>query len=49
MVKVGVLIDFDNIFPKLISEYTNNEIDHAITNVINKVKTGLSYSGYDRY
>lgn len=38
MQKVGILIDFDNIFPKLISEYGNNEIDHAIVNVINKVK-----------
>lgn len=38
MEKVGVLIDFDNIFPKLISEYTNNEINHTITTVINKVK-----------
>lgn len=38
MQKVGILIDFDNIFPKLISEYVNNEIEHTIANVINKVK-----------
>lgn len=38
MKKVGILIDFDNIFPKPINEYSNGEVNNVVISVINKVR-----------
>lgn len=41
MKTIGILIDFDNIFPRLITEYQQTDIEHVISIVINKVRQDI--------
>lgn len=43
MDKIGILVDFDNIFPRPLNEYVNGEICTLITNVVSIVRNDYTH------